>query len=578
MLGSVIHPGGFIASRIHPRGFLANRIHLNTSLHRINPSSGLTRCYDEYGCLSVDERFQSVLRPINYFSSVERLKVDFLLYTRVNPDGPQIITPTVERIRSSYFRVGLPVKFLIHGFLANDDLEWIRIAKKELLRIEDMNVILVDWRNGATINYFRSASNVRILGAMVAKFVNVLHDAFSVPFEMVHLIGHSLGAQVAGHVGERIKNLGRITGLDPAQPYFENTHPAVHLDPTDALFVDVIHTDSEPIWRTGAGYGPPCGHVDFYPNGGETQAGCKKTPRQHIIDENYDLERAGLQAFACDHQRSGDYFIESLQATCPFMAVQCSSYTEFRKGRCFDCGSKGDKCAPLGYYSEQWFLKFGSKMNLPVKMFLMTGTHQPFCRFHHRIKLKTSANLERNSAIGKFLVKFNESEGSSRIHLNRKELKFQPVSTYMFVVTSRSAQPLKNIVLEWQSTTQPIPQLFSNAFSSNSEIEISSVEIEGLETRYRCIFPVDAVFTPKDCIKAISSDKCEDISDDDNKVITYPLPDSEFPGNSSSAGSLQKGNFVPKPTIIPQPLFKKRNEAVSLFLNPLIERLFSRTT
>ncbi len=32
-------------------------------------------------------------------------------------------------------------------------------------------------------------------------------------------------------------------GLDPAGPYFENTDPKVRLDPTDALFVDVIHTD-----------------------------------------------------------------------------------------------------------------------------------------------------------------------------------------------------------------------------------------------------------------------------------------------------------------------------------------------
>jgi pancreatic triacylglycerol lipase len=32
-------------------------------------------------------------------------------------------------------------------------------------------------------------------------------------------------------------------GLDPAGPYFEDTDPKVRLDPTDALFVDVIHTD-----------------------------------------------------------------------------------------------------------------------------------------------------------------------------------------------------------------------------------------------------------------------------------------------------------------------------------------------
>lgn len=35
-------------------------------------------------------------------------------------------------------------------------------------------------------------------------------------------------------------------GLDPAGPYFEDTDPRVRLDRNDALFVDVIHTDSPP--------------------------------------------------------------------------------------------------------------------------------------------------------------------------------------------------------------------------------------------------------------------------------------------------------------------------------------------
>ena len=33
-------------------------------------------------------------------------------------------------------------------------------------------------------------------------------------------------------------------GMDPAGPYFENTDPEVRLDPTDALFVDVMHTNA----------------------------------------------------------------------------------------------------------------------------------------------------------------------------------------------------------------------------------------------------------------------------------------------------------------------------------------------
>ena len=38
-----------------------------------------------------------------------------------------------------------------------------------------------------------------------------------------------------------------FSGLDPAQPCFEGTPEEVRLDPSDAMFVDVIHTDSASI-------------------------------------------------------------------------------------------------------------------------------------------------------------------------------------------------------------------------------------------------------------------------------------------------------------------------------------------
>ena len=82
--------------------------------------------------------------------------------------------------------------------------------------------------------------------------------------------------------------------MDPAGPGFQNVDPSLRLDVSDAVFLDVVQTNSGTLLEGGVGYGPPMGHVDFYPNGGDHQPGC---PGQ-----------------SCDHRRCVDYFAESINS------------------------------------------------------------------------------------------------------------------------------------------------------------------------------------------------------------------------------------------------------------------------
>lgn len=143
---------------------------------------------------------------------------------------------------------------------------------------------------------------------------------------IVELPGHSLGAHTAGYAAERIPGIGRITGLDPAYPYFQEMGTYVRLDPSDALFVDVIHTDvGEYSLKKFMGYGlsSTCGHIDFYPNDGKGQPGCGVLQRNlteiHSALMNDGLYEVSRLVFACNHARAIKFFIESINGNCPFV-------------------------------------------------------------------------------------------------------------------------------------------------------------------------------------------------------------------------------------------------------------------
>ncbi|XP_029642949.1 inactive pancreatic lipase-related protein 1-like [Octopus sinensis] len=361
-------------------------------------------CYGELGCFSNGGEFTTIERPITFLPNTPQLiGTQFFLYTRKNPYNASIlVTHDEEGLAESNFNGKRPTKFIIHGFQSSGGFPWVKELVKELLIHDDYNVIVVDWTNGASVTYGRAASNTRVVGAQIAVLVKFLNEKAANDPKKTHIIGHSLGAHTAGYAGERIANLSRISGLDPAAPYFESTDPKVHLDSTDADFVDVIHTDTGDIIDFSLGMNAPVGDVDFYPNGGHFQPGCtqSKIPGSIIGGILNIINKANdnvANIFSCSHKRSQYFYIESINSRCPLISYPCNTVEDLHSGKCFySLGHIG----LMGFHADK-SLGRGKQM-------LETFASVPYCAYEFQVNISGLSTIN-----GKIHLEFTGVKGKS---------------------------------------------------------------------------------------------------------------------------------------------------------------------
>lgn len=161
-----------------------------------------------------------------------------------------------------------------------------------MLTVEDTNIIVVDYSslvpNGKGLEM--ATFFIHLLAAAVNDLLKMLYLVFNVNSKNIHLIGFGLSAHIAGIVGQECyqhsgKKIKHITALDPTGVLFSETTPNTDkLTPDDANFVKVVHTN-----RGELEFFSPCGHVDYYPNGGQTQPGCNATNHICLHKRSYEL-------------------------------------------------------------------------------------------------------------------------------------------------------------------------------------------------------------------------------------------------------------------------------------------------
>ncbi|XP_066901536.1 lipase member I-like [Halyomorpha halys] len=217
------------------------------------------------------------------------------------------------------------------------------------------NLIVVDWSSLAAGPWYHSAvANTKVVAKWLAGVIDSLVIR-GLPLESFHVIGFSLGAEIAGLTAKKISvgKLRRVTGLDPALPLFHIHQKIGRLDAGDANFVDVIHTDGGVF-----GFEVAIGHADFFPNGGKpAQPGCKIESVIHTGKLN--------EFVACSHNRAWRFYAESVKNPYAFPAYECHDYHAFQAGL---CPPKG-KQAYMGYLADP---------SLRGTFFLDTLSNEPY--------------------------------------------------------------------------------------------------------------------------------------------------------------------------------------------------------
>ncbi|XP_065173787.1 uncharacterized protein [Atheta coriaria] len=374
-------------------------------------------CYPELGCFEASGPFGYLdMLP----SKPEEISTRFLLYpshsSRRNGNTVGEFPFTNISDAFTWAKTGLnntlPLKVMIHGFGSDCSHIWVYEMRSALMAVDDLNVICVDWGNGATLpNYVKAAANTRLVGKQLGMLLSGMVDKVGFSVRNIHLVGFSLGAHVAGFAGAELGNLSRITGLDPAGPLFESQDPRARLDQTDATFVDVIHSNGENLILGGLGSWQPMGHVDFYPNGGRMQKGCSNIFVGAVSDIIWSSAVEGRSL--CNHRRAYKFFTDSVSPRCHFPAFPCESYDDFLAGNCFPCTDER-KCGNMGYYADR------SKGR--GQLYLITRDEEPFCAHQYNIKIESTPGDVPIISYGKIQITLiGDSLLNETFTLTRKE-------------------------------------------------------------------------------------------------------------------------------------------------------------
>ncbi|XP_028033885.1 pancreatic triacylglycerol lipase-like [Bombyx mandarina] len=242
------------------------------------------------------------------------------------------IDVAVEGITSTYnLDVTRKLIFYVPGYKSQIDKNNPELVRQTFKDVQNTYLIIIDHssytsdRGGRFESYARSVSFVYYIGKALGKVLADLHNK-GYPSKNIHCIGHSLGAQMLGHVGTTYTELTnekvwRATGIDPAGPCFSNSLIQEQIRSGVAEYVEVYHCNAGELGTTAV-----LADIDFFMN--------KKGKKQPPCHEGLIPAKGDSDAAKCSHKECVKYYMLSVHHPTWYLAWACDKYDDFKHGKC----------------------------------------------------------------------------------------------------------------------------------------------------------------------------------------------------------------------------------------------------
>jgi len=168
----------------------------------------------------------------------------------------------------------MPHVFIVHEWLSTEQDSYEIDIRNTLFDVMALTITAVDWNEATEVSsYDQAIADSQTIAKEISLIARKILNTYDIQYSQLCCMGIGLGGQICGLAGN-FKKLGYIMAWDPVAPGFEQRTPAGRLNSNSADVVEVHHSAS--LDDKNIGLREPCGHRDYYINGGGDQPECQQ--------------------------------------------------------------------------------------------------------------------------------------------------------------------------------------------------------------------------------------------------------------------------------------------------------------